>query len=62
MISDDLFTRFASEGLRNAETASDYRRLVLEPGGTKPAAQLVRDFLGRDVNLDAYRAEMAKDQ
>ena len=36
--------------------------MVLEPGGTKPAAELVRDFLGRDVSLDAYRAEMAKDQ
>ena len=62
VISDDLFTRFEAEGLRNPQTAADYRRLVLEQGGTKPAAQLVRDFLGRDVSLDAYRAEMAKDQ
>jgi thimet oligopeptidase len=62
VIADDLFTRFDAEGLRNPQTAGDYRRLVLEPGGTKPAAQLVRDFLGRDVSLDAYRAEMAKDQ
>ncbi len=61
-IADDLFTRFEAEGLRNPQTAADYRRLVLEPGGTKPAAQLARDFLGRDVSLDAYRAEMAKDQ
>lgn len=61
-IADDLFTRFAEEGLRNPQTAADYRKRVLEPGGTKPAAQLVRDFLGRDVSLDAYRAEMAKDR
>jgi thimet oligopeptidase len=33
---------------------------VLEPGGTKPAAELVRDFLGRDVSLDAYREGLAK--
>jgi thimet oligopeptidase len=62
VIADDLFTRFDKEGLRNPKTAADYRRLVLEPGGTKPAAELVRDFLGRDVSLDAYKAEMAKDQ
>jgi thimet oligopeptidase len=31
---------------------------VLAPGATKPAAQLVRDFLGRDPNLDAYRRWM----
>ena len=60
VIADDLFTRFAAEGLRNPETARAYREAVLEPGGTKPAAQLVRDFLGRDVSLDAYRAELAK--
>jgi thimet oligopeptidase len=61
-IAEDLFSRFEKEGLRNPQTARDYRRLVLEPGGTKPAAQLVRDFLGRDVTLDAYRALMEKDQ
>lgn len=62
VIADDLFTRFDKEGLRNAQTALAYRHAVLDPGGTKPAAELVRDFLGRDVSLDAYRAEMAKDQ
>jgi len=62
VIADDLFTRFDAEGLRNRETAMAYRRMVLEPGGTKPAAQLAREFLGRDVSLDAYRAEMAKGQ
>ena len=62
VIADDLFTRFDAEGLRNAQTAADYRKAVLEPGGTRPAAALVRDFLGRDVTLDAYRAELEKDQ
>jgi thimet oligopeptidase len=60
VIADDLFTRFAAEGLRNPQTAVAYRRAVLDPGGTKPAAQLARDFLGRDVSLDAYRAELEK--
>lgn len=62
VIADDLFTRFAAEGLRNPQTAADYRQKVLAAGGTKPASELVRDFLGRDASLDAYRAEMAKDQ
>jgi thimet oligopeptidase len=62
VIADDLFTRFQAAGLRDAKTSADYRKLVLEPGGTKPAAALVHDFLGRDVSLDAYKAEMAKDQ
>ncbi|MFC3174463.1 M3 family metallopeptidase [Novosphingobium bradum] len=62
VIADDLFTRFAKEGLRNPATARDYRRKVLEPGGARPAAALVADFLGRPISLDAYRAEMTKDR
>ncbi len=62
VIADDLFTRFKADGLRNPQTARAYREAVLDPGGTKPAAELVRDFLGRDVSLDAYRAEMDKDR
>ena len=62
VISADLFTRFERDGLRNKATAAAYRKLVLAPGGAKPAAELVRDFLGRPVSLDAYKAEMAKDK
>ncbi|MEO6040978.1 MAG: M3 family metallopeptidase [Croceibacterium sp.] len=62
VIADDMFTRFQKEGLTNPATAAAYRKAVLEPGGTKPAAQLVRDFLGRDISLGAYRAEMALDR
>jgi thimet oligopeptidase len=29
---------------------------VLEPGGSRPAAELVRDFLGRDSAFEAYQA------
>jgi len=60
VIADDLFTRFTAEGMRNPVTAGDYRRAVLNPGGTKPAVELVQDFLGRDVALDAYRSELEK--
>ena len=62
VIADDLFTRFEAEGLRNKQTAKDYREKVLAKGGTKPAAELVRDFLGREISLEAYRAAMAKGQ
>lgn len=62
VIADDMFTRFESKGLRDATTAQRYRKMVLEPGGTKPAADLVQGFLERPISLDAYRAEMAKDK
>jgi thimet oligopeptidase len=62
VIADDMFTRFAKAGLRDPATAAAYRAKVLEPGGSKPAAELVADFLGRPISLDAYKAEMAKDR
>lgn len=62
LIADDMFTRFQSQGLRDAATARRYRELVLAPGGTRPAAELVADFLGRPLNIDAYRAKLAKDK
>ena len=62
VISDDMYTRFASKGLRDRETAMRYRDMVLAKGGTKPAAELVADFLERPISIDAYRAKMEKDQ
>lgn len=62
VIADDMFTRFARDGLRNPATAAAYRRSVLAPGGSKPAAELVGDFLGRPVSIDAYKAQMAKNR
>ena len=59
-ISTDLYSRFEKEGLRNPKTAAAYRDAVLAPGGSKPAADLVRDFLGRPLSLEAYKARLAK--
>jgi thimet oligopeptidase len=53
-IATDMFTRFESEGLRNVETAGEYRDMVLAEGGAKPAAELVTDFLGREISFKPY--------
>ena len=59
-IAVDMFSRFQKEGLRNPATAAAYRRIVLSQAGSKPAAQLVQDFLGRPLSLDAYKARLAE--
>jgi len=56
VIAKDMFTVFRAEGLLNPATAARYRDAVLEPGGSKPAAELVRDFLKRPYNFSAYEA------
>jgi thimet oligopeptidase len=60
LIATDLFTRFAANGLRDRATARRYRDLVLAPGASRPAADMLADFLGRPVNINAYRARLAQ--
>ena len=54
VISKDLFSVFQRNGLFDLETARRYRELVLAPGGSKDAAEMVRDFLSRDYSFDAF--------
>ncbi len=54
VIAKDLFSKFEQEGLLNTKTARRYREMILEPGGSKPAADLVQDFLGRPYSFDAF--------
>jgi thimet oligopeptidase len=60
IIATDLFSAFQAHGLHDRATAARYRTLVLAPGGSKPAAELVADFLGRPLSLDAYRKRLAE--
>jgi thimet oligopeptidase len=55
VIAKDIFTKFKSAGLLDAGVAQQYRESILAPGGARDAADLVKTFLGRDSNLDAYR-------
>lgn len=55
VIVRDFFETFRERGLLDAESAIRYRKTVLSAGGSKDAAELVRDFLGRDYSLEAYR-------
>jgi thimet oligopeptidase len=56
VIAVDFFAQFDPHDLLNGPTAMRYRRTVLEAGATKPAAQLVKDFLGRPQSIDALKA------
>ncbi|HUH02112.1 MAG TPA: M3 family metallopeptidase [Kofleriaceae bacterium] len=59
VIAKDLLTPFKKHGLMNTEWTYAYRDKILAPGGTKDAAQLVRDLLGREFNYKAFENYLA---
>ena len=52
--AEDMFTRFAKEGILNTKTGSDYRQWILEKGSSEEEMDLVRGFLGRKPNDKAF--------
>ncbi|MBV8037888.1 M3 family metallopeptidase [Roseateles sp.] len=53
VVAMDLRTAFAADKL-DADVGRRYRDLVLGQGAQKPAPQLVKDFLGRESNSQAF--------
>jgi len=56
VIAKDLFGVFRQGGMNDPRPATRYRKAVLEPGGSRPAAELVQAFLGRPFSFDAFGA------
>jgi thimet oligopeptidase len=59
VIAKDMFSAFDPADLFAPEVAGRYRDRVLAPGGSKDAADLVADFLGRPFTFDSYAAWLA---
>ncbi len=58
VFGDDMFTRFEEPGASVAAVGREYRTGILELGGTKDAEELVKSFLGREPNADAFLREL----
>jgi thimet oligopeptidase len=54
VIAKDMLSIFKKQGLTSPQVAARYRRKVLEMVGTKPAAEQIRDFLGRPYGFAAW--------
>ncbi len=53
VIAKDIFERFRG-GLMNTAEARRYRQSILSAGGRRDAADLVRDYLGREYDTRAF--------
>ena len=54
VFGDDMYTKFEATSPMDTETGLHYRKTILERGGTVDGDQLVRDFLGREPNSEAF--------
>ena len=55
VIAEDFFLQFDQKDLFSGDTPARYRHLVLEPGGSESASDLVKNFLGRPQNTVAFQ-------
>ena len=60
VIAKDLLGEFQRNGLLDEKTASRYRDTVLVPGGSRDAADLIKDFLGRPYGFEAFQEWLEK--
>ncbi len=61
VIAEDFFQQFDQENLLAGETPMRYRRVVLAPGGSMSANDLVKNFLGRPQNMTAFQKWMGEE-
>jgi thimet oligopeptidase len=51
---DDMFSRFQAEGVTSVAVGRDYRREVLEMGGSRDGMEHLRAFLGREPSDETF--------
>ena len=61
VISEDFYGQFDKQNLLAGEAPMRYRRVVLEPGGSMSANDLVKNFLGRPQNMEALQKWMGEE-
>jgi thimet oligopeptidase len=61
VIAEDFFVQFDHQNLLAGDAPMRYRRVVLEPGGSMSANDLVKNFLGRPQNMAAFQKWMAEE-
>ncbi len=61
VIAKDLFSQFAKgKSILDPKMARRYRKAILEAGSVRPAADMVKEFLGRGTRFAAFEAWLAE--
>ena len=57
VFGDDMFSRFAAEGVTDPGVGASYRTAILERGGWIDANEMLEEFLGRAPSNEAFLQE-----
>ncbi len=49
-----MYSIFEEDGILNPEVGKRYREFILGQGANKEPMELVKEFLGREPNADAF--------
>ncbi len=58
--ADMFYSKFKGKVL-DPDVGMEYRKRILEPGGSKDAMDLLVDFLGREPTIDAFLRDKGLD-
>jgi thimet oligopeptidase len=58
VVAEDFYQQFVRQGLLEGDAGPHFRAAVLEPGGARPASDLVKEYLGRKQELKAFESWM----
>ena len=61
VIAEDFYAQFNRDNPMKGDASARYRNLVLEPGGSMSANDLVKNFLGRPQNMEAQKTWMGEE-
>ena len=56
--AQDMFSIFEQNGIMDSETGMRYKKIILEKGGEVEALELVKNFLNREPNNEAFLRSM----
>jgi thimet oligopeptidase len=54
VFADDMFSRFEAAGVLDSKTGKAYRDIILAKGRTEEPGELLKQFLGREPNEEAF--------
>ena len=56
--AQDMYSVFKENGVLDRETGRRFRKIIFEPGGTIHPKTLIKEFLGREPNMNAFLSSL----